>query len=214
MSDSNNSTTSILILDDHPMLRKGVESVIQMIDSDIEVIQASTLKSCIELIELYSPTLIISDLNLPDAKGIDSVKTIVKATSAPVLVYSLKQEELSAPSCYKNGAKAYVMKDASPKNLEDAILALLDGKTWCTPTLATKIMQGGQMNGTSGIENLSKRELEIFESIGDGITIKEIAYTLNLSPKTVESHRDRIKTKLSLSNSNELTLIAREWLNG
>lgn len=196
------------------MLRKGVKSIIETLDSEIEVVNSGTLHECCELIELYKPTMIIADLNLPDSTGINSLKVLRKLTKSPIVIYSLKPEELVGPSCYKNGAKAYVMKDASPENLEAAILTVLDGGTWCSPTLAARLMNGTPENGTSCIENLSNRELEIFENIGNGRSIKEIAFDLNLSPKTIESHRDRIKAKLNLSNSTELTLKAREWFVG
>jgi len=214
MSFIEDQTITILILDDHPILRKGVGSLIETIDSEIEVVQSGTLHECCELIELYKPSMIIADLNLPDSQGINSLKVLSKLTASPILVYSLKPEELVGPSCYKNGAKAYVMKDASSENLEAAILTVLDGGTWCSPTLAARLMNGTPEHGTSCIENLSNRELQVFESIGSGNSIKEIAFDLNLSPKTIESHRDRIKTKLNLANSTELTLKAREWLVG
>jgi len=214
LPDIDSHPVTVLLLDDHPLLRKGVSYLIETLDSEIEVVQSGTLSECCELIELYNPTMIIADLNLPDSKGINSLKVLSSITTAPILIYSLKPEELVGPSCYKHGAKAYVMKDASSKNLEAAILTVLDGGTWCSPTLAAKLMTGSSEHGTSCIENLSKRELEIFESIGDGRSIKEIAFELNLSPKTIESHRDRIKAKLTLANSTELTLKAREWLVG
>lgn len=214
MSRKSSALSSIIVLDDHPLLRKGVASIIETIDSEIEIVQSGSLSDCIELIDLYSPDLIIADLNLPDAQGIDSLKSLIKLTSAPILVYSLKAEELVGPACYKNGAKAYVMKDASTDHLESAIVSLLDGGTWCSPTLAARLMAGNAAQGTSGVELLSNREMEIFENLGRGQTVKEIAFDLNLSPKTIESHRDRIKTKLSLPNSNALIIKAKDWLSG
>ncbi len=214
MTIGEENLTTVIILDDHPLLRKGVSTVIDCVDPDIEVVQSGTLKECIELLELYKPNLIIADLNLPDSEGIDSVKTLTSITDIPVLVYSLKPETLVGPACFKHGAKAYVMKEASATNLETAIATLLDGGTWCSPELAAALVSGVQDQGSSGVEKLSERELEVFEDLGRGQSIKEIAFRLELSPKTIESHRDRIKTKLNINNSNDLIIKARDWLTG
>ena len=153
--------------------------------------------------------MIITALNLPDSKGVDSVRHLKKLTDCPLLVYSQKDETLLGPSCFKLGAKAYIMKNAAPQQLEEAIITVLENKNWCSPQLATLLKQDSRK---TGIESLSLRELEIFELLGFGKKVKEIAQLLKLSPKTIESHRDRIKSKLNIAHSTDLVIKSREWL--
>ena len=207
-------TVNTLILDDHPLLQMGVKGVIDKMGFDSSVSLAGTLKEALAAVTGSEFDLIICDLCLPDADGIDAVKSLNKITSAPILVYSLKQEKLVAASCFKAGASAYVMKEGATDNLEKAIDSVVKGKPWCTPELASYLAQSIQLNSKKGVEHLSNRELIVFENLGRGHSIKEIAYKLELSPKTIESHRDRIKQKLNSPSTHELIVLACEWLKG
>ena len=202
-------------MDDHPLLQLGIKGVVEMTRPDYEIHLAGHRASALERLSKHSYDLVISDLNLPDAEGIEVIEAIAAATDTSILVYSLKDELLMGPFCFKVGAKGYVMKEASTKSLKEAVEAVLDGELWCSKRLGAHLASGignyGKRN-TSGVEALSKREKDVFEALGRGYSIKEIAGMLDIKVKTVESHRDNIREKLGLESTHELIVLACEWL--
>ena len=205
----------ILVVDDHPLLQLGVKGVVEMVSPLHEIHTAGTMNEVLERISHNRYDLIVSDLNLPDAEGVEVIEAISKATKSPILVYSLKEELLMGPYCFKLGAKGYVMKEASTTSLRDAIDAVLSGDVWCSKRLGNHLALGmanfGKKN-VAGVESLTKREKEVFEALGRGYSIKEIAEMLEIRVKTVESHRDNIREKLDIDSTHELIVLACEWL--
>ncbi len=208
----------IVIVDDHPLFRKGLQ---EMIDSDGTFAvcgEVGTASEAMDVIRKLNPDLAIVDLSLPGANGIELIKNIrAEFPKVPILVLSMHDESLYAVRALRAGADGYVMKHEAMANVIHAIREVFDGRPYLSPAMAaqviTKFAHRQAEGETDAVERLSDRELEILELIGKGKEVREIARLLHLSPKTVETHRAHIKDKLDLKNSREVARFALQWLD-
>src|SRR5947209_6267419 len=208
----------IVIVDDHPLFRKGLE---QLIDSDGTFAvcgEAGNAPEAMEIIRKLNPDLAIVDLSLPGANGIELIKNIrAEFPKLPILVLSMHDESLYAVRALRAGADGYVMKHEAMTNVIQAIREVFDGRPYLSPAMAAQVITQFAHRQAEGeadaVERLSDRELEILELIGKGHEVRQIAKLLHLSPKTVETHRAHIKDKLDLKNSREVARFALQWLN-
>lgn len=162
------------------------------------------------------PDLVVVDLSLQGASGVDLIKSLSQQYPAlPILVFSMHDEALYAERALAAGARGYVMKDEGLQRIGQAMRRVLDGAISLSPDmtdrLLSKVAGGSQPSGTP-IELLSDRELEVFERIGQGFTTREIAERLHLSVKTIETYRANIKAKLAIDNSAQLARHAVSWV--
>src|SRR3989440_7246742 len=208
----------IVIVDDHPLFRKGLEQLIHS-DSAFAVCgEVNNAAEAMDLIRKLSPDLAIVDLSLPGANGIELIKNIrAEFPKLPILVLSMHDESLYAVRALRAGADGYVMKHEAMANVIQAIHEILNGRPYLSPAMAaqviTKFAHRQAEGETDAVERLSDRELEILELIGKGNDARQIAKVLHLSPKTVETHRSHIKDKLDLKNSREVARFALQWLS-
>ncbi len=205
----------ILILDDHPIVRRGLCELIHG-EPDLELCP-EPLESgdVLQLIASEKPDLVLIDISLRNGSGIELIKDI-KARDLPVkmLVFSMHDESLFAERVLRAGAMGYVHKEAAVETIVDAIRQVLTGKVYLSEKMTDRVLQRATGNGhvaESPVERLTDRELEVFGLIGQGQTTRQIAGTLHLSVKTIETHREHIKEKLKLVNGTELTRYAVEW---
>ena len=208
----------IVIVDDHPLFRKGLEELIQSDDSFAVCGQAGNAAEAMDMIRKLSPELAIVDLSLPGTNGIELIKNIrAEFPKLPILVLSMHDESLYAVRALRAGADGYVMKHEAMANVIQAIREVFNGRPYLSPAMAAQVITQfahRQAEGeTDAVERLSDRELEILELIGKGHEVRQIAKLLHLSPKTVETHRAHIKDKLDLKNSREVARFALQWLN-
>jgi DNA-binding NarL/FixJ family response regulator len=208
----------IVIVDDHPLFRKGLQELIQADDSFAICGEAGNAAEAMDVIRKLSPELAIVDLSLPGANGIELIKNIrAEFPKLPILVLSMHDESLYAVRALRAGADGYVMKHEAMANVIQAIREVFDGRPYLSPAMAaeviTKFTHRHAEGETDAVERLSDRELEILELIGKGHEVRQIAKLLHLSPKTVETHRAHIKDKLDLKNSREVARFALQWLN-
>jgi len=206
----------ILLVDDHPLFLEGLR---QMIDRNAaltvcgEVADAqSTMKAIPEL----KPDLVIVDITLGHSNGIDLIKTLkAKYEDLPVLVISMHDESLYAERAIRAGAQGYVMKSEPAKTVRNAIMKVLGGDIFLSEKMSTsvlaKLMSGKTEAPISPVEQLSDRELEVFQLMGQGMPTRQIAEELHLTIPTIHSFRNRIKEKLRLKSSTELLLHAMQW---
>jgi DNA-binding NarL/FixJ family response regulator len=170
------------------------------------------------LAELASalPDLAIIDISLKKGNGIDLISRIKDRHAAVrILVWSMYPENLYAERALRAGAQGYLHKGRATSQLLDAIRAVLAGKVYVSEELASDLLHrvvGGKRVERSPIDQLSNRELQAFEAMGQGQTTEKIAALMNVSPKTVETYRARIKEKLGLSNVSELVQRAAQWV--
>jgi DNA-binding NarL/FixJ family response regulator len=208
----------VLLVDDHPLVCEGLMQRINM-EPDLEVCgQARDGHSALDAIEKLQPNIAVVDIALGAGSGVELIKDIrVRYPRLPALVLSMHDEDLYAERSLHAGAKGYVMKQEETNVLLRAIRQVLNGQLYLSEKVKDGIVKrlGGIIpNGqvTSLIKQLSDRELEVFQFIGDGFATHEIADRLHLSMKTVASHRENIKRKLNLRNGEELSRFAIHWL--
>jgi DNA-binding NarL/FixJ family response regulator len=208
----------ILLVDDHPVVCEGLMQRINM-ELDLEVCgQARDGHSALDAIEKLQPHIAVVDIALGAGSGVELIKDIrVRYPHLPALVLSMHDEELYAERSLHAGAKGYVMKQEETTVLLRAIRQVLRGQLYLSEKVKDGIVKrlGGVIPDgkiTSLIKQLSDRELEVFQFIGDGFATHEIADRLHLSMKTIASHRENIKRKLNLRNGEELSRHAIHWL--
>jgi DNA-binding NarL/FixJ family response regulator len=208
----------IVIVDDHPLFRKGLEELIHSEGSFAVCGEAGNAAEAMEVIRKLNPDLAIVDLSLPGANGIELIKnTRAEFPKLPILVLSMHDESLYALRALRAGAEGYVMKHEAMANVIHAIREVFNGRPYLSPAMAaqviTKVAHRNAEGEADPVERLSDRELEILELIGKGNEVRQIAKLLHLSPKTVETHRAHIKEKLDLKNSREVARFALQWLS-
>lgn len=209
----------ILIVDDHPLMRKGLALIIDA-EPDLHICgQASKAEEALEALEKLKPDMVIVDVSLPGMSGLELTKHMLALRpNLIILMVSRHDEALYAERAIRAGARGYVMKMVAAEEILKAIRRVLNGGIYVSDKINERLLVGmatGHKHLTqSPLEVLSDRELEVFELTGRGLGTKEIAERLYLSVKTVESYRARIKNKLNLSNATELMLHAVQWVEG
>ncbi|HME89625.1 MAG TPA: response regulator transcription factor [Chthoniobacterales bacterium] len=207
----------ILLVDDHPVLRKGL---VRLIDSKEEFAvcgEADSANEAIALIRKLPPDLVIVDVSLPGASGIELTKTIhAEFPKMPVLILSMHEEALYATRALRAGAMGYIVKQDAIDNITAALREALNGRRYLSPVIAEQIQHDGPdaklYPSGDPMAILTDREFEVFELIGKGHEVREISSALGVSPKTVEAHRTNIKEKLKLKNSRQVTRSAVQWI--
>lgn len=207
----------IYIVDDHPLMRKGMAMTLQS-ELEFEVCgQAETAETAMQEIPELKPEAAVIDISLPGMNGIELIKNLlIHLPQLKVLVVSRHDEELYAERAIRAGAKGYLMKLEAGDILVTAVRQILNGGVYLSneigAQLIMKMTTGKSGDTTNPLELLSDRELEVFELIGKGETTNEIAQRLHVSVKTVESYRARIKEKLHLKSANDLLRRAVQWV--
>jgi len=207
----------VMIVDDHPVVRQGLALLIDQ-QPDLEVCaEADSVADAFARFTECSPDLVIIDLSLKDGSGIELIKEIkARNEHARMLVSSMHDESLFAERVLRAGAKGYISKQEATGNIVEAARQVLDGRVYLSPRMSDQMLHrlvaAGDEADRSPIDSLSDRELEVFEMIGQGLTTRQIASKLDLSPKTVETYRENIKAKLNLPNGTALTRHAVQWL--
>ena len=211
---------SVLIIDDHDIVRIGLEALLSRAP-DLRVVgSVGTLAAGVSLIARLRPEVVISDMGLADSSGLHTVRTVAQV-QAPrrVLIVSMQDELLYGEQALALGADGYLMKDCVHDNLLAAVRAVLQGHTWASPELSARMMNrhlrrnSARKEAAGGVEaSLSLRELQVLEFLREGRTTKEIASELNLSARTVDIHRANLKKKLGLRSGAELIAFASSRL--
>jgi DNA-binding NarL/FixJ family response regulator len=207
----------IVVVDDHPLFRHGL---IQLLNSDDDFAvcgEASSAGEAMDVVRKAKPHLVIADLGLKGPNGIELTKSIVaEFPRIPVLILSMHDESLYAVRSLRAGARGYVTKQEALGSVLEAVREVMDGHTYLSPKMASQVISKVVVNRVAPDEEitdrLSDRELEVLEMIGAGKEIKTIAKTLNLSPKTVETHRTHIKEKMNLQNARQVARFAVQWV--
>ncbi len=218
MTTTLTSKQRILVIDDHPIVRRGVASLLaEEVDLCITG-EAENGKDAMAAITKLKPNLIILDISLPDCDGIELCRKIrARHPQLPILVMSIHNETLYADRALRAGANGYIMKHEAPNKIVAAIRQILSGNVHISARTVQRIL--GKANRspedapTSGVGSLTDREIEVFSLIGQGRGTKEIAKELSLGAKTVETHRINIKRKLNVRHLPELFKQAVEWIN-
>lgn len=206
----------ILIVDDHPIVHRGLAEVLAR-EPDMEVCGGSdNVGEALQEVEALHPDLVVVDMGLSDSNGIELISEISKHHSEiKTVVWSTFDEKVFAERAIRAGAMGYVNKRDAIERLIEAIRGVLKGNYCLSPGMTNRLLQRASCNrrlDEDPVDRLTNRELEVFEMIGQGMTTRQIARKLELSPKTVEAHRENIKAKLDLKNSGELSRRAVLWV--
>lgn len=206
----------VLIVDDHPIVRRGLADMIGC-QPDLAVCgEAADVDEAMQQVEATQPDVAVIDLSLKGGHGIELIEQIKsRHERIRMLVSSMHDEMLFAERALRAGAMGYITKQESAENLLEAIRHVLRGEIYLSSRMTGRLLRNIRGGGTldqDPIGGLSNRELEVFEMIGQGMTTQQIAHKLGLSPKTVETHREKIKDKLNLRNSAELSRRAVQWV--
>ena len=206
--------TTILLADDHTVIRSGLRMVLEK-QSDFQVVgEAGDGRQAVKMAEELNPDVVVMDIAMPNLNGIDAAKQIVSQNSrVAVVVLSMHSDESYVMRALKSGAKAYLLKDSAEADLIRAVRAVVEGKSFFSPAVSRMLLEDyvrqlQQRGAEDSYELLSPREREILQLIAEGKTNKEIAAMLNLSLYTVETHRTHILQKLNLHSVPELILYA------
>lgn len=210
--------TGILIVDDHPLVRQGLITLISN-QRDFNLCgEASGIAEARELARATRPKVAIVDLTLKDGNGISLIKELKEQyDDMKVLALSMHDETVFAERALRAGAVGYVSKHEASRTIIHAIRTVLEGDLYLSERMTNRMLARAvgskkRQDVRSPIEQLSDREIEIFEMIGRGLTSREIADQLYLSQRTVDTHRENIKLKLDLKNAVELTKHAVQWV--
>lgn len=217
MTKTQRKAARIFIVDDHPVMRRGLSQIIEDID-DLETAgEARGAEEALQKMAEVNPDLVLIDVSLGDRSGLELIKDLkVRHPDLKMLVLSMHDESLFAERAVRAGALGYVNKNEPTETVIAAMRHVLEGRIFLSDKVTNQIVQraasGGHQPVPSPIERLSDRELEVFQMIGEGMITKQIAAKLHLSTKTIETYRENIKTKLNLGNSSELMRHAVQWV--
>ena len=204
---------SVAVIDDHDIVRYGLEAVLLQSSALRLVGSAATLWQGIEMIHAQRPDLVVTDMMLPDSQGTRTIRMVVEAQRGRrVLVMSMQDEMLYGEAALGAGAHGYLQKERAREHLIEAATALLAGDNWTSPALRSRLLdrllQRKGPGAAPGARRLTPRELEVLEQLKTGRTTKEIAANLRLSARTVDLYRASIKRKLRLRTGAELMAYA------
>ncbi len=213
---NNHRKYRVMVVDDHPIVRRGLGELVAD-EPDLEMCgEAEDVAGALQQLETNRPDIVIVDLTLKDGHGLELIQEIKSRNEhVKMLVSSMHDETLFAERALRAGAAGYISKQESPEKIIDAMRRVLRGEVYLSDRMANRLLHriaSGEPVEKSPIESLSDRELEVFEMIGQGLSTKQIAGKLDLSHKTIETHREKIKAKLNLKNSTELSRHATQWV--
>ncbi len=206
----------ILIVEDHAMLRAGLRALLSQ-DQDVEIVgEADNGRDAVRMIGILAPHLVLMDLSMPGMNGIEALMDIKRRYPATrVLILTIHKTDEYIHESLRAGADGYILKDATQDELRIAVRSVLNGKTYLSPDISEKVINGylgfgNSSNPSSAWDTLTHREREVLKLVGEGNPNKFIADYLKLSVKTVEKHRSNLMKKLDLHNASMLTAYAIE----
>lgn len=209
--------SKILIVEDHPVFRLGLRELINQ-ESDLEVCgEADDVAGARKAIGTTEPDMIVVDLSLKNSNGMELIEELcIDKKAVPVLVLSMHDETVHAQRCILAGARGYIMKQEASGSIIKAIRHIREGHCYVSPRIMTQVLcrfrRDSESLEKSPLDDLTDRELQVFQLIGQGLASGEIAKHLNLSVKTVGTYRERIKEKLGFKHGGELVRFAVLWL--
>ncbi len=208
----------VLLVDDHPVLRKGLGQMINH-EPDLMVCgEAEDASKAFDAVSTLQPDVAVVDISLKRGNGIELIKNVkARYPELAILVLSMHDEALYAERALRAGSLGYIMKEEATELVLTAIRRVMAGEIFLSERMKSRMLQqiatGRGKTVVSPIEHLTDRELQVFRLIGEGRSTRQIAGELHLSVRTVEAYREYIKEKLSLKNSTELVQHAFHWVH-
>jgi len=202
---------NILLVDDHKVLRDGLRALLESEDDMVVVAEAGSGQGAIKLADTFKPDIIVMDLGLPDMSGLDAIRAIRRDNKASrIVVLSMYTQREFVMPAIEAGCDGYVPKSSTHTSLLQAIRVVLKGERYLHPTAATAVVESltGDQTEAEQFGLLSEREQEVLRLIAMGFTSREIGGQLHLSPKTIDTYRQRAMEKLGLEHRSDLIRFA------
>jgi DNA-binding NarL/FixJ family response regulator len=204
--DSRQLPVRIVLADDHDLVRSGIKALLSMIEGVEVIAEARDGEELIQLVDSLQPDIVMTDISMPRMDGIAAISQIhARHPQIPMLVLSMYDTVDFVKRAVASGACGYLMKDAPPFELEQAVRSVMATGSYFSPAIAQRLLQPSEPTID---DELTTRQIEILKLIAQGRASKEIAFELGLSPKTVDVHRARIMDRLRLNDIASLTLYA------
>lgn len=200
----------IMIVDDHPILRTGLKTLLSEHPNMLVTGEAGSGSEAVRMVQQADYDIVLLDVTMPDMNGVDALKQIQRHCPAlPVLMLSMHPEEQYAIHLLRSGASGYVPKEGAPEQLVTAIQTVMQGRRYVSPAVAELL--AADLDGDAGKPphaTLSEREFQIFCKLAAGQAVSEIGTDLHLSVKTISTYRSRILGKMNMKNNADLTYYA------
>ncbi len=215
-ASSPGAPSKVLIVDDHPLTRRGMAQLIGQQQDLVVCGEAGDADQALTAVQSLKPNLVLVDVTLPGKPGLELIKDL-KALHPAVLILavSMHDENLYAERVLRAGARGYLMKNEGGDKLIEAIRHILAGNVYVSQSMSTQIIDSysghRRSNPEGALSPLTDREFEVFQLIGQGLTTHEIGVRLGMSGKTVETHRLHIRSKLGMKSGGDLIKYAVRW---
>lgn len=202
-------TVSILLADDHPIVRQGMRRLLE-VESDLTVVgEAADGLETVQMVEKLQPKVLIVDMMMPGLNGLEILRQVKKRSPATFsIVLSMQSADSYVVEALKAGASGYILKDTGPSELVNAVRKVIQGERVLSPKLSERLinayLQSADSTTLDPYETLTDREREVLQLVSEGLTTLEIARRLSISPRTAELHRGRMMNKLGLRSQTDL----------
>lgn len=204
-------TLRVVIADDHSVVRQGIRGVIEAVDGLEVVGEAGDGAEALRLVDELSPDVVVLDVNMPGKTGLEvTMELRDQAHPVRVLILSMHDDPEYVLQAVRSGADGYVLKDVSPAELRDAVVSVHEGRDYFTARVAQQLsvalrreIEEEQLR--TRLDSLTPREREVLLLVAQGLTNREIGDRLEISPRTVETHRERVMGKLRIRTVAGLT---------
>ncbi|MBL1319993.1 MAG: response regulator transcription factor [Methylophaga sp.] len=202
-------TTTILLVDDHELVRAGFRRLLEDNEQFIVIAEAGSGEQAVQDYAKHKPDAVVMDISMPGIGGIGAIERIIaRYPDARILVLSVHEDSIFTTRALQAGAKGFIPKRSAPEEMIKALALVAQGKMSIDPEIAQQIAMQKLTGADNVLEVLSQREFEVFRLLAEGKSVNEIADILSLSPKTVGTHHTNIRQKLNVSNSAELARLA------
>jgi DNA-binding NarL/FixJ family response regulator len=203
------STIRVLLADDHRLVLAGIRALLQEIPGVVIVAEAANGREAIALAKQEKPNIVLMDISMKELNGIEATAQLKAALPGTrVLILSMHATEDFVRRALKAGADGYLVKDSAPLELTMAIEAIMRGEHYISSRVSRHLLPGAAREGESSIDALSPRQRETLQMIAEGKSTKEIAFSLEVSVKTVETHRAALMERLGIRDVAGLVLYA------
>lgn len=206
----------IVIADDHAVVREGIRAVLQATRGMDVVGEAGDGNEALELVRSLKPDLLVLDLSMPEKPGMEVTRELrSEGLELGILVLSMHDAPEYVLEAVRSGADGYILKDAGPAELREAVQAVIDGEEYFSPQVTRQLSvavreEMAREQKRARFDHLTRREVEVLERVAAGKTSREIAEEFGISPRTIETHRESLMRKLKARNAAELTRFAVE----